>query len=154
MPFQIIDELSGVRFVVIITGGPWFLIRIYITDVRGPQSDRDGNRCHADAPFSDRFRLRVHRRVRHSLYFLSWFHAQCGLCCFRTHENRPLSSLVFSKTKRTDPTPTTLDQIKVSVNRASELLSTGPKNDGNSSTGTVVSTSEKMPQITGDPESV
>ena len=69
----------------------------------------------------------------------------------RTHETRPLSSLVFSKTKRTDAALTTLDQIDVSVNslRAFEHRSTGSKNDGDSST--VFSTSEQIPQITGDP---
>jgi hypothetical protein len=60
------------------------------------------------------------------LRLLSYFHAQCGLCCFRSHETqiRPLTSLVFSKTKRTDRASTTQDQIKVSVNRASEQFST------------------------------
>jgi len=66
-----------------------------------------------------------------------------------THENRPLSSLVFSKTKRTDAAPTTQDRIKVSVNSAFEQRSTGSKNGGDSST--VFSTSEQIPQITGDP---
>jgi hypothetical protein len=69
----------------------------------------------------------------------------------RTHENRPLSSLVFSKTKRRDTAPTTLDQIKVSMNRASEQRSTGSKNDGDSSTVFSTVTSEQIPQITGEP---
>ena len=71
-----------------------------------------------------------------------------GLRCFRTHENRPLSGLVFSKTKRTDTATTTLDRIKVSVSRAFEQRSTGSKNDGDSST--VSSTVEQIPQITSD----
>jgi hypothetical protein len=66
----------------------------------------------------------------------------------RTHENRPLSTLVFSKTKRTDAAPTTLDRINMSVNEAFEQRSTASKNDGDSST--VISTSEQTPQITGD----
>jgi hypothetical protein len=68
----------------------------------------------------------------------------------RTHENRPLSTLVFSKAKRrTDTVPTTLDQINVSVNRVFEQRSTGSKDDGD--TSTVFSMSEKIPQNTGDP---
>ena len=69
----------------------------------------------------------------------------------RTHENRPLSSLGFSKTKRADTAPTTLDGIDVSADRAFEQRSTrtSSKNDGDSST--VFSASEKIPQINGDP---
>ena len=81
------------------------------------------------------------------LHFLSLF--QC-LVIARTHESRPLSSLVFSKTKRRrDTVPTTLDGINVSVNRVFEQGSTGSKNDGD--TSTVFSTSEKIPQMTGEP---
>ena len=82
-------------------------------------------------------------------HFLSCFHAQFGVCYFRSRENRPLSSLVFSKTKRTDPAPNTLDRIMVSMNGAFERRSGGSKNDGDSST--VLSTSDKIPQITADP---
>ena len=67
----------------------------------------------------------------------------------RTHDNRTLSSLVFSKTKRADTAPTTLDRIIVSFNKAFERRSTGSKNDGDSSM--VFSTSEQMPQISSDP---
>jgi hypothetical protein len=83
------------------------------------------------------------------LHFLSYFHAQCDLYCFRMHESRPVSTLVFSKTKRTDPAPATLDQIQMSVNMASEQLSTDSKNDGDSST--VISTSDQIHKIAGDP---
>lgn len=70
-------------------------------------------------------------------------------CRFRTCENRPLSSLVFSKTKQTDTAPITLDRIKMSVNRTSEQRSsTGSKSDGDSFT--VSSTSEQIPQNTGE----
>ena len=82
------------------------------------------------------------------LHFLSFFMLSAAYCRFRTHENRPLSSLVFSKTKRTDTAPTTLDQIKMTVNRAFEQRSTGLKNDGDSAT--VCSTSEQIPQTTGE----
>ena len=81
------------------------------------------------------------------LYFLSFFMLSAAYCRFRTHENRPLSSLVFSKTKRSESAPTTQDRITMSVNRASEQRSTGSKNDGDSST--VSSTSEQIPQTTG-----
>jgi len=65
------------------------------------------------------------------------------------HESRPLSSLVFSKTKRGDTALTTLDRMDASVNRAFEQRSTGSKNDGDSST--VFSTSEQIPRVTSDP---
>jgi len=132
-----------------VTEGPWFLIRFYVTVIQYALLDRDDNRCHADALFSDRLRLRVHRSVRHSpLHF--FFHVQCCLCHFRTHENRSLSILVFSKTKRTGTAKTTtLNGIKMSVNRAFEQRSSGSKNDPGLST--VFSTSEQIPQITGDP---
>ncbi|KAI0279377.1 hypothetical protein BGY98DRAFT_933272 [Russula aff. rugulosa BPL654] len=66
------------------------------------------------------------------------------------HESRPVSTLVFSKTKRTDPAPATLDQIQMSVNMASEQRSTDSKNDGDSST--VISTSDQIHKIAGDPQ--
>lgn len=83
--------------------------------------------------------------ILHVLYF----HAQRDLYCFRMHESRPVSTLVFSKTKRTDPAPATLDQIQMSVNMASEQRSTDSKNDGDSST--VISTSDQIHKIAGDP---
>jgi hypothetical protein len=83
------------------------------------------------------------------LHFLSFFVLSVAYV-FRIHESRPLSSLVFSKTKRADTAPTTLDGItNASVNRVFEQCSTGSKNDGDSSI--VFSTSEQIPQITGDP---
>jgi hypothetical protein len=66
-----------------------------------------------------------------------------------SHENRPLSGVGFLR-RRGDARSTT-DHIKVSVSVASdsEQCSTGLKNDGDSAT--LYSTSEKSPQITGDP---
>src|SRR5258708_4495726 len=83
------------------------------------------------------------------LHFPSYSHAQRGLCCFRTLENRRLSGQGLFRTRRGDPGRSTLDHIKVSVSVDSEQCSTGLKNDSDSTT--VFSTSEKIPQITEDP---
>jgi len=77
------------------------------------------------------------------------FLAKYGLCRFRRQESRPMSNLVFLRTKGSDTARTILDRIKVSVYRASEQHSTGSKNEGDSTT--VTSTSERVPQITDDP---
>ena len=41
-------------------GGPRILIHFYITVVRDPQFNRNDNRYHADAPFSNRLCPRTH----------------------------------------------------------------------------------------------
>ena len=120
-----------------------------MTVIRAPLSDRDDSRFHAHAPFSSRFRLRVHRSVRVRFSPFPFFFLMLSVTyVVRTHENRPLSSLVFAKTKRrTNTVTTTLDGINVPVNRAIKRGSTGSKNDGG--WFTAFSTSEKIPQITG-----
>jgi hypothetical protein len=67
----------------------------------------------------------------------------------RTHENCKLSNLVFSKAKQADTAASTLGQVRMSMNVAFEQHSTGSKNNGDLST--VLSTSENIPQLTGNP---
>jgi len=83
-----------------------------------------------------------------TLHFLSFFLAQHGLCRFSTRESRPMSNLVFSKTKRSDPAPTALDRVQVVTHKAFGQHSTGSKNDDDSSS--VIGTGELILHI-GDP---
>ncbi len=84
-----------------------------------------------------------------TLHFLSFFLAQHGLCRFSTRESRPMSNLVFSKTKRSDPAPTALDWVEVATHKDFGQHLTGSKNDDDSST--VIGTSEPILHIGGDP---
>jgi hypothetical protein len=86
-----------------------------------------------------------------SLHFL--FFAQRVQCRFRTNESPQLTSLVLSKAKRTDTGPTALDRVEVSMHTPPEQYSTGPAMSGES-TPTIVSTSEKIPEIVGDPSNL
>ncbi len=83
-----------------------------------------------------------------ALHFLSFFLTQHGLCRFSTRESRPISNLVFSKTKRSDPAPTALDRVQVVTHKAFGQHSTGSKNDDDSSS--VIGTGELILHI-GDP---
>jgi hypothetical protein len=70
-----------------------------------------------------------------------------------TNESPQLTSLVLSKAKRTDTGPTALDRVEVSMHTPPEQYSTGPAMSGES-TPTIVSTSEKIPEIVGDPSNL
>jgi hypothetical protein len=124
-----------------------FLILVYATDVRDTGCDHNDNRCHADAPLSNR--LRLLRCVRPSSLSLV-FPADYCRCHLRAHESLQVSNLAFSKTKQTDTTPTTPDRVEVAVHGPFVLQHpTGTTNDSGSST--VISTSEQMPHVIGDP---
>lgn len=95
--------------------------------------------------------------------------AQWNRCHFREYQNFHPSNLVFARTKQTDTTPTTMNQIEVTVHAAFEQHPTDQKSDdyssdvsaieGGSPTGsasdddlsTIISTSEHMSHIVGDP---
>jgi len=83
-----------------------------------------------------------------ALHFLSFILTQHGLCRFSTRESPPMSNLVFSKTKRSDPAPTALDRVQVATHKAFGQHSTGSKNDDDSSS--VIGTGELILHI-GDP---
>jgi hypothetical protein len=86
-----------------------------------------------------------------TLHFFSFFLAQHGLCRVSTRESRPMSNLVFSKTKRSDPAPTALDRVEVATHQAFGQHSTGSKNDDDSPT--IIGTDELILHIGGDPPS-
>ncbi len=80
-----------------------------------------------------------------ALHFLSFILTQHGLCRFSTRESRPMSDLVFSKTKRSDPAPTALDRVQVATHKAFGQHLTGSKNDDDSSS--VIGTGELILHI-------
>jgi len=65
-----------------------------------------------------------------------------------TREGRPMSSLVFSKTKRTEKAPTALERNEISMHSTSNQHRTRSKNDDDDSS-TVISASERI-QIGAD----